>query len=79
MCKYNLEWETQFSRIVNCPREDNSEARCKLCNINFTVSYDGISAVTKHASMQKHRECAQTVSSSQRLDYFFHHQRQSTK
>jgi hypothetical protein len=70
-CKCNSEWETQFSWIVKCPSEENSSARCKLCNINFTVSYDGIEAVTKHASTQKHRECARTVSSSQRLTTFF--------
>ena len=36
--------------------EDELSCKCKVCNVSFTVKHDGVKAVNKHLSSDKHKE-----------------------
>ena len=36
--------------------EDELSCKCKVCNVSFTVKHDGVKAVKKHLSSDKHKE-----------------------
>lgn len=36
-------------------KDSNEYEKCKICQLRFTVKYDGINAVTQHLNSLKHK------------------------
>ena len=36
--------------------EDKLSCKCQVCNLSFTVKHEGVKAVNKHLSSDKHKE-----------------------
>lgn len=70
LCYYNDEWNNQYEWVTSVV-DDSTTARCKLCSVTFTVAYDGINAITQHASSKKHEKNAQSAKQSRRMQEFF--------
>jgi len=73
-CNYNADWQKKYNWVSEGyvgNKKSNSKARCKLCNVTFTVMYDGIKVLTQHAASKKHIEAETVATSSQRLTSFF--------
>ena len=50
---------------------DESMARCSLCKSNFSISYDGVGALTSHSNSNKHKQAMKSVSATKGMHKFF--------
>lgn len=72
VCKYTKDWEATFAWITNNETDrTNTTAYCKLCQKSFTIEYNGIKAVTQHASTKNHLDKEKIASSNKRINSFF--------
>jgi len=72
VCKYTKDWEASFAWITNNETDrTNTTAYCKLCQKSFTIEYNGIKAVTQHASTKNHLDKQKIASSNKRINSIF--------
>ena len=71
LCLYKSEREQehQYSWVTKYS-SDQTKAKCKLCDVTFTMAYDDVKALTQHGETQKHIQNRQTMASSQRMSSF---------
>ena len=67
-CSFNGDWCQDYTWLS---RVDEFTAKYVLCNISFTVKYDGRKAITRHRDCQKHRTSILSASLSGSMATFF--------
>ena len=53
---------------------DESMARCSSCKSNFSISYDGVGALSSHSNSNKHKQTIKSISATKRMHIFFNPQ-----
>lgn len=69
-CCFNDNWlkdENFKSWLMKCSEE---YGKCKICQVQFTVKYDGISAIKQHLNSQKHKNMDNQQKQNQLLHNF---------
>ena len=59
--------------MAKCPNNE-SITRCGLCKSNFSISFDGVGALTSHSNSNKHKQAMKSVSATKRMHIFFNPQ-----
>ena len=52
-CIFNEKWLGEYDWLAQC--NDNTAARCLVCESTFSVKYDGVDAVLQHSHGKKHK------------------------
>lgn len=73
ICCFRDEWlnDPELKLWIAPDSHDPSMVRCKTCSCSFSVKSDGLTAVRKHASGNKHKRNYQSQSMSETLSKFF--------
>ncbi|KAI6652434.1 hypothetical protein LOD99_7448 [Oopsacas minuta] len=70
-CSFNIQWLTNPSNSGWLSKVNFNTARCTVCNVSFTVKYDGIKAITAHRNSEKHNVLIQSGIASCAMSSFF--------
>ncbi len=55
LCNFNDNWLTNEKYKEFLEKIDENTANCKLCNVSFTVKYDGVYSINSHSKSDKHK------------------------
>jgi hypothetical protein len=55
LCNFNDNWLTNEKYKEFLEKIDENTAHCKLCNVSFTVKYDGVYSINSHSKSDKHK------------------------
>lgn len=67
---FQADWAAKFP-WARKERETEYDVYCKVCNMKFTVKYDGIKAMVRHESSQKHVNFSSAAKKSDTITAFF--------
>jgi hypothetical protein len=70
LCHFNEEWTQNEELLYLLSKEDNA-GRCKVCCVSFTVKYDSVEAVRRHARTESHISKVRTNLRSSTSDRYF--------
>ena len=73
ICYFNQNWlnDNKFKSWFKSVSNDNTFAKCKLCDCKFTIKYQGLSAIECHNNSNKHKESVKLQSRTQSVVNFF--------
>ena len=73
ICCFREEWLTdvEFKNWISRDSKDTSMVKCNTCCSSFSIKTDGVTAVKKHASSDKHRNNFLSKKMSKTLNSFF--------
>ncbi|CAH1113192.1 unnamed protein product [Psylliodes chrysocephalus] len=67
--KFNNEWSKTYSWIVR--GKDISQAKCTVCESQFTINHGGENDIIKHMKTEKHKKNMTKGSQEKKIDNFF--------
>lgn len=68
-CKYLEIWDSKFT-FLKRSRVGNSQAFCKICNCDFSVSHGGRNDVSQHEKSTKHKRKLEAQKHTQAMSTF---------
>ena len=73
ICTFREDWlkDSEFNYWLSRDDKSTESARCKICCCSFSVKTDGLTAVRKHATGDKHKRNCQSQKMSTTLKHFF--------
>lgn len=69
-CSFNDNWLNDENFKLWLMKYNEEYAKCKICQVNFTIKYDGISAVKQHLNSLKHKNMDKQQKQNQLLHNF---------
>ena len=69
--KRNIKWHNDPSNSGWSSKVSFNTARYTVCNVSFTVKYDGIKAVTAHRNSEKHKALIRSDITSHTMSGFY--------
>lgn len=72
-CKFQSDWLKlpDFQSWLRNTQDDEMSAFCSVCKLNFSVKFEGVAMVKKHANSKKHIQLVNAMNDSARLTKFF--------
>lgn len=69
LSSFREEWlqEENYKEWLQKVDTDECMCKCRICNISFTVKYDGVKAVNKHLQSERHKANITTQKKNQSL------------
>lgn len=72
-CKFQSDWLKlqEFQSWLRNIQDDEMSAYCSVCKLNFSIKFEGVAMVKKHATSKKHLQNVNAITVSARLSTFF--------